>query len=82
MPQPHFTPGKDLVPILQEAEWAPGQVGLAENLIPPRIQSWTVQPVVSHYNDWATQPTIYYYYKDKNYNNVIEKYMLLLNPSP
>ena len=25
-PQPHFTPGKDLVPILQEAGWAPGPV--------------------------------------------------------
>ena len=25
-PGPHFTPGKDPVPILQEAEWAPGQV--------------------------------------------------------
>jgi len=25
-PQPHFTPGKDPVPILQEAEWAPGPV--------------------------------------------------------
>jgi len=25
-PQPHFTPGKDPVPILQEAGWAPGPV--------------------------------------------------------
>ena len=25
-PQPHFTPGKDPVPILQEAGWAPGLV--------------------------------------------------------
>jgi len=25
-PRPHFTPGKDPVPILQEAEWAPGSV--------------------------------------------------------
>jgi len=24
MPWPHFTPGKDLVPILQEAVWVPG----------------------------------------------------------
>jgi len=24
MPRPHFTPGKDLVPIVQEAGWAPG----------------------------------------------------------
>jgi len=26
MPRPHFTPGKDPVPILQEAGWAPGLV--------------------------------------------------------
>ena len=25
-PRPHFTPGKDLVPILQKAGWAPGSV--------------------------------------------------------
>ena len=25
-PRPHFTPGKDPVPILQEAEWAPEPV--------------------------------------------------------
>ena len=25
-PRPHFTPGKDPVPILQEAGWAPGSV--------------------------------------------------------
>jgi len=25
-PRPHFTPGKDLVPILHEARWAPGPV--------------------------------------------------------
>ena len=25
-PRPHFTPGKDTVPILQEAGWAPGPV--------------------------------------------------------
>jgi hypothetical protein len=31
-----FTPGKDLVPILQEAGWAPGLVGIGvENLAPP-----------------------------------------------
>ena len=25
-PRPHFTPGKDSVPILQEAAWAPGPI--------------------------------------------------------
>jgi hypothetical protein len=33
--RPHFTPGKDPVPILQEAGWAPGPVWTgAENLVP------------------------------------------------
>ena len=38
-------PGKDLVPTLQEAGWAPGWPGRAENLIPTGIQSQTVQPI-------------------------------------
>ena len=41
-PRPHFTPGKDPVPILQEAGWAPGLVWTGEksrlhrNSIPDR----------------------------------------------
>ena len=58
-PRPHFTPVKDPVPILQEAGWAQGQSGWAENLVPTGIRSRTVQPVVSRYTDWATQPTVY-----------------------
>ena len=42
---PHFTPGKDPVPILQEAGWAQGRSGLAENLVPTGIRSRTVQPI-------------------------------------
>jgi hypothetical protein len=40
-PRPLFTPGKDPVPIVQEAGWAPGPVWKgAENLAPPTgIQS-------------------------------------------
>ena len=39
-PRPHFTPGKDPVPILQEAGWAPGPVWTgAENLVPTGIRS-------------------------------------------
>jgi len=41
-------PGKDPVPIVQEAGWAPGPVWTgAENLR-------TVQPVASRYTDYAT----------------------------
>jgi hypothetical protein len=46
-PQPHFTPGKDPVPIVQEAEWAPGPVWTAENLAPTGFDPRTVQPVVT-----------------------------------
>ena len=35
-PGPHFTPGKDAVPILQEAEWAPGLVWMGGKSRPHR----------------------------------------------
>jgi len=35
-PRPHFTPGKDPVPILQEAGWAPGPVWTGGNSRPHR----------------------------------------------
>jgi len=47
-PRPLFTPGKDPVPIVQEAGWASGPVWTgAENLAPPTFDPRTVQPVVS-----------------------------------
>jgi len=40
MPRPLFTPGKDPVPIVREAEWAPGPVWTgAENLAVAGIPS-------------------------------------------
>jgi len=40
MPRPLFTPGKDPVPIVQEAGWAPGLVWtVEENLAPTGIRS-------------------------------------------
>jgi hypothetical protein len=45
---PLSTPGKDPVPIVQEAEWAPGPVWTgAENLAPTRIRS-PARPARSH----------------------------------
>ena len=35
-PRPHFTPGKDPVPILQEAGWAPGPVWMGGKSRPHR----------------------------------------------
>ena len=58
MPRPHLTPGKDPVPIVQEAEWASEPVWTgAENLAPqPVFDPRTVQHVGSRYTDYATRP--------------------------
>ena len=36
-PRPHFTPGKDPVPILQEAGWAPGPVWTGGKISSPPV---------------------------------------------
>ena len=60
--RPHFTPGKDPIPILQEAGWAPGPVWKGENLVPTGIRSRTVQTVVqSLYRLSYPQPPTYIY---------------------
>jgi len=57
-PRPLFTPGKDAVPIVQEAGWVPWPVWTgAENLAPTGIGLRTFQPVVSRYTDWANRLT-------------------------
>ena len=49
-----FTAGKDPVPIVQEAGWAPELVWIgAENLSPPGFDPQTFQPVVSCYTVYA-----------------------------
>ena len=52
-PRPdRITPGKDPVPIVQDAGWAPGPVWTgAENLSPPGFDPRTVQSVASRYTD-------------------------------
>ena len=50
--RPLFTPGKDPVPIVQEAGWAPGPVWTDAEFDP-----WTVQPVASRYTYYDTRPT-------------------------
>ena len=62
-PRQHLTPGKDPVPIVQEAGWASGPVWTgAENIAPPGFDPRTVQPVGSRYTDYATRPTYVYIY--------------------
>jgi len=52
-------PGKDPVPVVQEAGWAPGPVWIgAENFAPPGFDLRTVQPLSSRYIDYATRPTV------------------------
>jgi hypothetical protein len=54
MPRPLFTHGKDPVPIVQKAGWAPGPVWTgAENLASTGIRPRTDQPVASRYTDYA-----------------------------
>jgi len=51
-------PGKTRYPFYRRLGGPQGRSGRTENLVPTRIWSRTVQPVVSHYTDWATGPTI------------------------
>jgi len=56
-PRPHFTPGKDPVPILEEAAWTPGPGWTGGKSRPHQDSIPDLQPVVSRYTDWATRPT-------------------------
>ena len=53
MPRPgRFTPGKDPVPILQEAGWPQGRSGRVRKISPPPgFDPRTVQPEASRYTD-------------------------------
>ena len=65
-----FTPGKDPVPIVQEAEWVPGSVWTgAENLAPPPpgFDPRTVRPVPSCYTDSAIPATMTREYRSPNF---------------
>jgi len=55
-PWQQFTPGKEPVPILQEARWDPGPVWTGGKSRPHR-DSIPERPARSRYTDWATGPT-------------------------
>ena len=58
-PWPHFIPRNIIKIAMYRRLGGPqGWSGRAENLIPIRARSRTVQPVVSRYTDSATQPTM------------------------
>ena len=50
----------DTLPIVQEAVWAQGRAGGAENLFPTRIRSRIFQPAVSRYTDKPKQRASYF----------------------
>jgi hypothetical protein len=58
MPRLLFIPGKDPVPIVQEAGWAPGPVWTGAENLGPLFDPRTTQPVASHYTHCATRPTV------------------------
>jgi len=61
--QPLYPRERDLVPILQEAGWAPRPVWTgAENIVSPEFNPRTVQPVTSCCTDYAVPTHHYYYY--------------------
>ena len=57
-PGPLFNPGKDPVPIVQEAGWAPmaGLDRCGKSRPPPGFDPWTIQSIASRYTDYATRP--------------------------
>jgi len=48
-------PRKTWYPLYRRLGGPQGRSGQAENLVPTRIRSRTVQPVVSRYTDWAAE---------------------------
>ena len=72
-PRPLFTPGKDPVPIVQEAGWVPGRSGQVRKIsFPTGIRSRTVHPVASRYTNYVTQTTkMYPYTYNISHKNVI-----------
>jgi len=53
-------PRKTQYPFRRRLGGPHGWSGRSENLVPTRIWSQAIQPVVSHYTDWATRPTRFY----------------------
>ena len=57
-PRPLFIHGKDSVPVVQKAVWAPGSVWTGAEILAPQLgfDPQTVQPMASRYAVYATRP--------------------------
>jgi hypothetical protein len=53
--QPLYHLEKNPAPIVQEAGWALGLVWAGMKILPPPpdFESWTIQPIQSHYTDYT-----------------------------
>ena len=54
-PRPHFTPGKEPVPILQKAGWALGPIWKGGKSCSHRDSILNPPALISPYSDWATR---------------------------
>jgi len=77
-PRPHFTPGKDPVPILREAGWAPGSVW-TDGKSRPHRNSNSDCPARSQSLYWLTYPVHRYNW---NKNHKLPQNTLHLTPTP
>ena len=55
-PGRNLLPGRTQYPLYRKLGGPQGRSGRAENLVLIGIRSRAVQPVVSRYTDWATDP--------------------------
>ena len=65
-PDRTLLPGKTRYPLHRRLGGPQGRSGRAENLVPTGIRSRTIQPIVSCYTDWVTQPTQCLFYFPQN----------------
>jgi len=70
-------PEKTRYPLYRRLGGPQGRSGWAENLVPTRIRSWTVQPVVSRYTDLVTWPTHIINYGNKIFKSKLAVQILL-----
>ena len=76
-PRPLFTLRNDPVPFVLEAGWPQGRSGQVRKISPPpEFDPRTVQPIASHYTDWATRPTSLDYVMSLKYMHIFSYNLL------